>query len=131
MNVFPTHKDISFQYREDLGIVIIRWMNDTDEYSVKDIYMTIIDHCIRTQCRKVLIDIRRRTTYGSTVPAWFSGEYADVIAEKLPLGIRVSYLMSPARHKQITQEQVLDFGSNHCRIGVFDTESEATDWLTR
>ena len=132
MYIVETFPDITFQYRKDLNVLIVRWMNDSTTQAITARYEHILDLAITYQCRCWHIDLRRRNAQNRHISDWFVQSYVQRVTAAFPQGIRVGYLLSQIRMSETGMSDT-QLHYNHLlhahALQAFDTEEPLIKWL--
>lgn len=133
MQQFATPDYLTISYRDDLRMLVARWMRPVSAQETRKGYYTILEAGQHFQCPFWLLDGRRRLPADEETTQWGLYEFFPQLKAKLGSRVYMSQLLSPS-YQLITQNipafQLLESQpSQSYLMRRFNNEAHAVEWL--
>ncbi|WP_303310698.1 hypothetical protein [Hymenobacter sp. BT730] len=128
---------LEIQYRSDLDVLTVRWLNALQPDLFQQDYHTILSEACTHNTTRWLIDVRRRPHPTPDMAEWAANVWLTEVVETMaPHRARLAYLISPSREEALQASPSLQASvktaSNPNRgydVSIFNNEGEANTWL--
>ncbi|TGE18953.1 STAS/SEC14 domain-containing protein [Hymenobacter elongatus] len=128
---------LNIQYRPDLDMLAVRWLDALQPGQFEQDYRTIITEGLTHGTPRWLVDVRRRPHPTPSMAEWAANVWLpEVVAALAPRRPRLAYLISPSREEALqaspTLQASMQAASDPHRgydVAIFNNEGEATQWL--
>ena len=109
----PNPHEPTITYRDDLGILTVRWPGDSEAGQVRADYELVLTTLLSHYGGKALLDIRRRDHTDPAVALWFNREWLPrAVSQVAPARLVIAYLVSPTRAAQMQTDPVMSDSLN-------------------
>ena len=128
---------LEIQYRPDLEVLTVRWLNALHPDLFQQDYHTILERARTHNAARWLVDVRRRPHPTPDMADWAANVWLPEVVKALaPRRARLAYLISPSRqealHASPSLQQSLKNAINPARgydVAIFNEEGDANTWL--
>jgi hypothetical protein len=120
-------------YREDLRMLVARWLRPVSAVETREGYECILQAGQHFRCPFWLLDGRRRLPADAETTQWGLHEFFPNLSTRLGQRVCLSQLISPS-YQQVTEEipafqQAENASSQTYHMRRFNDESHAVQWL--
>ncbi len=132
MQKFPTPDYITIIYRDDLRMLVARWLRPASPAETREGYHFILRAGIHFKCPFWLLDGRRRLPADAETTKWGLFDFFPQLSEQMGQRVCMSQLLSPS-YQQVTDSmpvfQQLESTSQTYQMRRFNDEAQAVEWL--
>ncbi|GAB3299225.1 hypothetical protein GCM10027348_23290 [Hymenobacter tenuis] len=129
--VAPEYLEVS--YREDLDVLLIRWMRKVTEEEMRTGYLYLLEEAAQRQCRQWLLDARRRYNTDRDGARWMITTFLPMLSARLGGRTYLAYLLVPAIMRDAEADAAFPpvsfFADKPFIAERFIDEREAINWL--
>ncbi|WP_210517899.1 hypothetical protein [Hymenobacter terricola] len=134
----PSNSSLQLNYRPDLGVLMVRWLEDSTFPHLQDEYEAVLTAEPTQRTGRWLLDVRRRPTPTIEAANWVIYNWMPrAAATLLPDRLRIAYLISSLRAEALSSDPDIQISlqdalapGRHYDMAVFGDEAEAVRWLT-
>ncbi|UOQ68304.1 hypothetical protein [Hymenobacter volaticus] len=132
MQQFSTPDYLTITYRDDLRMVVARWLRPTSSVETREGYNFILKAGIHFKCPYWLLDGRRRLPADAETTNWGLFEFFPQLSAQMGQRVYLSQLLSPS-YQQATDAipafHQLESTSQTYQMRRFNDEALAVEWL--
>ncbi|MBC8083947.1 MAG: hypothetical protein H7Z21_12110 [Hymenobacter sp.] len=133
MHQFSTPDYLSIAYRDDLRMLVARWLRPASAAETQEGYQLILQAGQRFQCPFWLLDGRRRLPADAETTRWGLYEFFPRLSRQLGQQVCLSQLLSP-HYQQLTDsiplfQQLENLPGQTYQMRRFNDEAHAVQWL--
>ncbi|UOG77080.1 hypothetical protein MTX78_10850 [Hymenobacter tibetensis] len=132
MQNFSTPDYITITYRDDLRMLVARWLRPTLSVETREGYTYILKAGIYFNCPYWLLDGRRRLPADDATTQWGLFEFFPQLSAQIGQRVCMSQLLSPS-YQLVTDNiptfQELENSPQTYLMRRFDDEASAVEWL--
>jgi hypothetical protein len=133
MQHFSSPDYLSISYRDDLRMLVARWMRSVSASETREGYQCILTAGQHFQCPFWLLDARRRLPADEETTQWGLYEFFPQLGTKLGSRVYMSQLLSPS-YKLLTQgipafQELEKQPTQSYMMRRFNDEAQAVQWL--
>ena len=133
MQHFSAPEYLSISYRDDLRMLVARWMRPVSSPETQEGYHTILAAGQHFRCPFWLLDSRRRLPADEQTTQWGLYEFFPQLSAKLGSKVYMSQLLSPS-YQLLTEaipafKQLETQPSQSYLMRRFNDEAQAVQWL--
>jgi hypothetical protein len=133
MQHFSTPDYLAISYRNDLSMLVARWMRPVSAAETREGYQVILAAGQHFRCPFWLLDGRRRLPADEETTQWGLYEFFPQLSAKLGSRVYMSQLLSPS-YQLLTQaipafQQLESQTSQSYLMRRFNDEAHAVQWL--
>ena len=132
MNEMPFNNYLSFNYREDLEIMILRWLKEVNSEQLRHGYEEALRKAQEFKVRHWLFDLRGRGPVTKEDENWVTNNFFPRAEAQFQEPNYFAYLVSPSheQHFQVNGKvETLNCKTSICRFQIFTSEQDAVNWL--
>ena len=124
---------LTLTYRPDLDVLVARWLRPIELDELEQGYWALLAEAERRQCRRWLIDVRRRRNTHRMGAAWMVSTFLPELGPRLGGRTRLAYFLMPAFMREPEADAAFpppEFFDGKPFVGErFVEEHEALAWL--
>ncbi|WP_375436046.1 hypothetical protein [uncultured Hymenobacter sp.] len=132
MQKFSAPDYLTITYRDDLRMLVTRWLRPTSSAEIREGYQVVLEAGLHFKCPYWLLDGRRRLPVDSETTNWGLFEFFPQLSPQMGQRVYLSQLLSPS-YQQVTESmpafQQLESTPQTFQMRRFNDEAQAVDWL--
>lgn len=132
MQKYSTPEYLTITYRDDLRMLVARWLRPTSSAETREGYHYILKASVYFKCPYWLLDGRRRLPADDETTNWGLFEFFPQLSTQVGQQVCMSQLLSPT-YQQVTDAmpafQQLESMPLTYKMRRFNDEAQAVDWL--
>ncbi len=133
MLTLPAPDFLHLTHRPDLDLLVARWQRQTTTEEMQRGYEALLAGAVDQQCRRWLVDARRRDHANQQGTPWMVGTFFPLITSQLGGSVRLAYLLAPTHLRELEADTTVPaltyFDNRPYRVLRFANEQPAMQWL--
>ncbi|QDA59905.1 hypothetical protein [Hymenobacter jejuensis] len=133
MLTLPSEEYLQIVFRSDLNVLVGRWMRQTTPSEMQQGYHDLLDVAVSQNCRRWLVDVRRRDHANQDGTSWMQQTFFPQLAPRLGSKVSLAYLFAPSHLNDLEADATVPpltyFDGRPYRVQRFVEEHIAMSWL--
>ena len=132
MNMMPFDNYLSFVFREDLNIMILRWIKKVNSAQLRNGYQEALHKAMEFRMRHWLFDLRGRGPICKEDEMWVTNNFFPRAEAQFEDPNFFAYLITPSHQQHIQANgnvETINCNISNCRLKIFMAEEDAVNWL--